>query len=186
MSARATTTGQPRFEEIYDQWFEHVARWLRALGAPSADSEDLAQEVFLVVRRRLHAFDGRNLAGWLYRIADRQVAAHRRRRWFKSVVSKRPAVVLEELPDAALGPAATVERREKERLLESLIAKMSDTRRATFVLFEIEGYSGDEIARMQRIPVATVWTRLHHARKEFFALVEEHRRVEEGEQRGRA
>ena len=56
---------------------------------------------------------------------------------------------------------------------------MSDTRRATFVLFEIEGYSGEEIAEIQAIPVATVWTRLHHARKEFFALVDQHRRAEE-------
>jgi RNA polymerase sigma-70 factor (ECF subfamily) len=63
---------------------------------------------------------------------------------------------------------------------------MSETRRATFMLFEIEGYSGEEIAGMQGIPVATVWTRLHHARKEFFALVEEHRRHEAASEAGRA
>jgi RNA polymerase sigma-70 factor (ECF subfamily) len=179
VSGPGASDGQ-RFAALYDEWFADVSRWLRALGAPDADTEDLAQEVFLVVRRRLHAFDGGNVAGWLYTIASRQVAAHRRRRWFKSVLSRRPAIELEDLPDAAAGPAAELEQRDKQRLLQRLIGRMGDTRRATFVLFEIEGYSGDEIARLQGIPVATVWTRLHHARKEFFALVDEHRRAEEG------
>ena len=47
---------------------------------------------------------------------------------------------------------------------------MAEARRTAFVLFEIEGLSGDEIARIQDIPLNTVWTRLHHARREFFAL----------------
>ena len=47
---------------------------------------------------------------------------------------------------------------------------MAEARRTAFVLFEIEGLSGDEIARIQSIPLNTVWTRLHHARREFFAL----------------
>ena len=47
---------------------------------------------------------------------------------------------------------------------------MAGGRRSAFVLFEIEGLSGEEIARIQSIPLNTVWTRLHHARREFFAL----------------
>jgi RNA polymerase sigma-70 factor (ECF subfamily) len=54
------------FARVYDDWFDHVAQWIRALGAPQADVEDIAQEVFLVVQRRLVDFDGRNLPGWLY------------------------------------------------------------------------------------------------------------------------
>jgi RNA polymerase sigma-70 factor (ECF subfamily) len=42
-----------------------------------------------------------------------------------------------------------------------------------FSLYEIEGYSGEEIAQLLDVPVATVWTRLHHARKEFLARVAE-------------
>jgi RNA polymerase sigma-70 factor (ECF subfamily) len=176
-AGQANTVGS--FAALYDEWFGEVARWLRALGAPDADNEDLAQEVFLVVRRRLHDFDGRNVAGWLYRIASRQVAAHRRRRWFRSVVGRRPTVELDELPDAAASPAVALEKKDEQRLLWRLVEQLGEKRRATFVLFEIEGYSGEEIAAVQGIPVATVWTRLHHARKEFFALVDEHRRSEE-------
>ena len=178
LAAPALVVDRPDFASIYDAWFEHVSRWLLALGAPAADNEDLAQEVFLVVRRRLADFDHRNVAGWLFRIASRQVAAYKRRRWFKSVLSGRRDDDLEALPHDDASPATELETKERRRVLEQILALMKDKRRETFVLFEIEGYSGEEIARIQGIPVATVWTRLHHARKEFFALVSERRRKE--------
>jgi DNA-directed RNA polymerase specialized sigma24 family protein len=49
-------------------------------------------------------------------------------------------------------------------------AKMREERRSAFVLFELEGLSGEEIARIQSVPVNTVWTRLFHARREFLVL----------------
>jgi RNA polymerase sigma-70 factor (ECF subfamily) len=70
-------------------------------------------------------------------------------------------------------PGELYERKEAEGLLRGLLGKMSEVRRTTFILFEIEGYSGEEIAEMQGIPLNTVWTRLHHARKEFVRLVAE-------------
>ena len=56
---------------------------------------------------------------------------------------------------------------------------MSEKLRTTFVLFEIEGYSGEEIAHIQDVPLGTVWTRLHHARKEFWKLLKKQRADEE-------
>jgi DNA-directed RNA polymerase specialized sigma24 family protein len=53
---------------------------------------------------------------------------------------------------------------------------MNVDRRAAFVLFEIDGLSGEEIARIQAVPVNTVWRRLHVARKELLALVARHQR----------
>ena len=70
-------------------------------------------------------------------------------------------------------PSELFERKEAEGLLHGLLGQMSEVRRTTFILFEIEGYSGEEIADMQGIPLNTVWTRLHHARKEFLRLVSE-------------
>jgi hypothetical protein len=66
------------FEQVYSSSFNDVARWIRALGGLPADVEDLTQEVFLVVRRKLSGFDGRNLRGWLYRIAQRPTTTTRR------------------------------------------------------------------------------------------------------------
>src|SRR5262245_7283596 len=168
-----------KFREIYEGRFDDVVKWMYALGVPASETEDLAQEIFLVVRRQLGRFDGGNLMGWLYRIAQLTVRDHRRRAWFRNLVLRRQDVDLTQMPHHADGPARSYEHLEKRKLFQQLVAGMSEKLRTTFVLFEIEGYSGDEIARIQDIPLGTVWTRLHHARKEFWRLVKEQRRGEE-------
>jgi RNA polymerase sigma-70 factor (ECF subfamily) len=178
ISPSARSTGgdrRPRdpgsdFRTIYEAWFDEVSRWIRALGGLEADRDDIVQEVFLVVRRRLGSFDGGNLAGWLYRIARRQVRDFRRRAWVRNVFTKRRMDEPDTLPSEGGGPAAALEHKEKQRILYTLLSKMQEDRRSAFVLFEIEGLSGEEIARVQGVPLNTVWTRLHHARKEFLVL----------------
>jgi RNA polymerase sigma-70 factor, ECF subfamily len=164
MTSRAT------FNAIYDGWFESVLRWTRALGVPQADWEDIAQEVFLVVRRRLHAFDGENPAAWLYQITKRQVRDFRRRTWIKSIFTRQHTDVVDSMPDDRAGPAALLERKQAQGILLSLLSKMNPDRRAAFVLFELDGLAGEEIARIQGVALTTVWKRLHFARKEFLAL----------------
>jgi RNA polymerase sigma-70 factor (ECF subfamily) len=170
------------FAALYDAWFDHVARFLKVLGAPEADHEDLAQEVFLVVRRRLVDFDGQNVAGWLYQIARRQVLRYRRLRWVKRVFTAAAQRPLEELPQLGSSPLATLETKEKTELLWHLLLKMSEKRRVVFALYEVEGYGGEEIAQFLDVPLNTVWTRLHHARKDFYKLLASYKRAEsEGE-----
>ena len=76
---------------------------------PGSDTEDLAQEIFLVVRRKLDRFDGGNLAGWLYRITQLTVRDHRRRAWFKNLILRRRDVDLApmELTHPGSGRAGT-------------------------------------------------------------------------------
>jgi RNA polymerase sigma-70 factor (ECF subfamily) len=162
------------FTHVYSTFFSHVVRWIRALGGPIADLEDIAQEVFLVVRRRLPQFDGENLVGWLYQITRYTVRDHRRRAWFRHVLSGRRDIDLDDMPHSQDGPAAHLDKKEAQRVVHDLLSRMSDKRRTAFVLFEIEGYSGEEIALMQDIPVSTVWTRLYHARRDFLGLVAKH------------
>ena len=177
--------GQPSqnlsFREIYERWFDHVTKWMYALGVPTSDTEDLTQEVFLVVRRRLPQFDGGNVAAWLYRITDLTVRDHRRRAWFRNLMTRRREIDLTAVPHGGSSPERTYEIEQNRRRFHALIAGMSAKRRATFVLFEVEGYSGEEIAQIQDIPLGTVWTRLHHARKEFWRLLKEQRRREANE-----
>lgn len=174
------------FATLYDTWFDEVYRWLRALGAPAADREDLAQEVFLVVRRRLVDFDGRNVAGWLYQIARRQVLRHKRLRWVRRVFAWSSIDAAEaaggerndggpaSLPmqgATAPSPLAALEAKERRELLDRLMAGLSEKRRAVLVLFEVEGYTGEEIAELLDVPINTVWTRLHHARRDFLGAL---------------
>ncbi|HSY39915.1 MAG TPA: sigma factor, partial [Polyangia bacterium] len=137
--SRAGST--PDFRAFYDAWFEEVARWIRALGGAEADRDDIVQEVFLVVRRRLGVFDGTNPAGWLHRITRRQVRDFRRRSWVKHIFTKRRVEDPDALQSGAGGPAAGLERREDQRILLAILGKIREERRTTFVLFEIEGLS---------------------------------------------
>jgi len=174
-AARASQGRDAKFREIYERWFDDVVGWLYALGAPMSETEDLAQEIFLVVRRKLARFDGGNLAGWLYRIAQLTVRDHRRRAWFRNLVLRRQEVDFSKMPHAASSPARSYESAETRHRFQMMVSKMSEKLRTTFVMFEVEGYSGEEIARIQDIPLGTVWTRLHRARKEFWKLVTEAR-----------
>lgn len=166
------------FQAIYDQWFDEVARWIRALGGHEADRDDVLQEVFMVVRRRLAAFDGANVAGWLYRITRRQVRDFQRRSWVKHIFNRHRVDEPDRLADGQGSPAVALEHKERQRILHALLSKMKEDRRSAFVLFEIEGLSGEEIARIQSVPLNTVWTRLHHARREFFELTAKFQRAQ--------
>jgi RNA polymerase sigma-70 factor (ECF subfamily) len=157
------------FESVYRTWFPEVARGVRARGANEADVEDVTQEVLIIVRRKLDQFDGRNLAGFLFRITERTVRDHRRSTWIRRLF--RDPSPLSELTGPEVDGADAMEERERRKVLERILARMSEKRRTTFVLFEIEGYSGEEIAQIQSLPVDTVWTRLYHARKDFMRLV---------------
>jgi RNA polymerase sigma-70 factor (ECF subfamily) len=163
------------FADLYRVWFVHVVRWLGTLGAPQADIEDLAQEVFLVVRRRLEHFDGRNAAGWLYRIASGQLRQHRRRSIFRAIFTGRDAIELEQIPHDRPSVVSEMETRQKQELLDRILSRMSEKRRAVFLLFEMQGYSGSEIAKILDVPLNTIKTRLYYARKDFVRLLAEHR-----------
>lgn len=153
-----------QFEDLYERWFDDVSRWIRAMGGPAADRDDLVQDVFLIAYRRLPDFDGRNPAGWLYRIARRRVRDFRRLRWFKFLVQRR-GTLPEHLVHGAGTPVDDLEQKQAGILLERLLDRLNPDQRTAFVLFEVEGCSGQEIAELQEVPLNTVWARIHSARK---------------------
>ncbi|MGC4063304.1 MAG: RNA polymerase sigma factor [Polyangiaceae bacterium] len=155
---------RPTFDQIYDEWFDEVAKWVAALGGTGADRDDVVQEVFIVVHRRLAEFDGRNLPGWLYRIARGKVRDHRRLRWVKRVLL-RDMGPEDDIASKDPGPLSSLVTREKQRLLSRLLDELDERERVALVLFEVEGYSGQEIAELHGVPLNTVWTRIHNARK---------------------
>ncbi|MEO8902461.1 MAG: RNA polymerase sigma factor [Polyangiaceae bacterium] len=152
------------FRAVYERWFNDVSRWIRAMGGPEAEREDLVQDVFLVVHRRLPDFDGQNLAGWLYQIARHRVRDFRRLLWVKHTLFGR-APLPESLTSAGASPSESLETSEKQAKLLALLAQLNETERAALVLFEIDGYSGERIAEIQGVPLNTVWARIYKARK---------------------
>ncbi|MGA2450520.1 MAG: sigma-70 family RNA polymerase sigma factor [Polyangiaceae bacterium] len=138
---------------------------LQRLGVRDADIEDLLQEVFVVVHQRLHTFDGSaRMTTWLFGICLRVASAYRRRAY-----RRREQSVAEVPEDAATGEspeeaAATAQARAR---LRAALDLMDLDKRAIFVMFELDELSCEAIAEMLSIPLGTVYSRLHAARKAF-------------------
>jgi RNA polymerase sigma-70 factor, ECF subfamily len=165
------------FRDVYDSRFHDVVRWVRAMGGRDEDLEDLAQEVFIIVRRKLADFDGKNLQGWLYRITQRTVRDYRRAAWFRNLLVRKRLPdherALLKLVEPGRGPAEEQELKEAQKSLASILDRMREKHRTAFVLFELEGYTGEEIAELEGTPVSTIFTRLYHARREFTAIIKQ-------------
>ncbi len=166
------------FTSVYRDWFAPVVIWLRALGTPTSEIEDVAQETFIVVRRKLAAFDGRNLPGWLYKIAAQTASDQRRRAWFRRLVFRAPESELAELPTATPDPLRSCEIAHAQRELRRLLGELKEQHRVVFWLFEIEGYSTSEIAGVVGASETAVSMRIHYARKELHRRIEQQRRKE--------
>ena len=165
------------FRAVYDARFHDVLRWVRAMGGRDEDLEDLAQEVFIIVRRKLAGFDGQNLHGWLYRITQRTVRDYRRAAWFRNWLSRKKLAdherTLLKLVEPGRGPAEEQELREAQESFRLVLDRMREKHRTAFVLFELEGYTGEEIAELEGAPVSTIFTRLYHARREFVTILQQ-------------
>jgi RNA polymerase sigma-70 factor (ECF subfamily) len=151
------------FDRIYDAHFADVERWVRAFGGRAPDVSDLAQDVFIVALRRLSEFDGQNLPGWLYQITRRKMRDYRQLSWIQHLFTNRNGNTFEVSATGA-NQLQYVENRERQVLLDSLLNRLPDEQRAAFVLFELDGLTGAEIAGMQQVPINTVWARIHRAR----------------------
>jgi RNA polymerase sigma-70 factor (ECF subfamily) len=151
-----------------------VARFFHRLGFAPADVADLVQNVFLVAHQK-GGFDhgAAKPRTWLYAIAYR-VAADERRRRRRRPVESLDGVLLEDTSD----PETKLQHlRSLERVLRCL-QKLDLLHRAAFILFEVEGLSGKEVAESLEIPVGTVYRRVHVARARFEAFYRAERDAE--------
>jgi RNA polymerase sigma-70 factor, ECF subfamily len=163
------SASQLTFQRIYDERFGDVERWIRAFGGRPSDVTDLAQEVFIVAFRRLSEFDGNNVGGWLYQITRRKMRDYRRLSWVKHFFTERTASTFES-PALCADQLTQLEIREKQAPLERILNKLPAEQRAAFVLFELDGLTGAEIAEVQQVPLNTVWARIHRARQKLQAV----------------
>ena len=162
--------GTMTFEETYRAHFAFVWRSLRRLGIAEDDAADAAQDVFIIVHRKLPEFAGRSkLTTWLYGICFR-VASERRRAVPRPLIGEQEAAAF---IGRQADPGALAEQRQGLALLERVLDRLPDEQRAVFCLFELEGMTGDEIAEALEIPLGTAYSRLRLARGAFAAAVDE-------------
>jgi RNA polymerase sigma-70 factor (ECF subfamily) len=172
---RGKPRAAPSFEAIYEEHFDLVWRNIRRLGVPEAGVDDAVQEVFLVVHRRLGAFEGRSaLKTWIFAIVARVASDHRRalRRKSPHTRSADAAVDADTVADEhALDPHERAARLEGVRLLHRMLDELDDEKRTVLVLAELEGMSAPEIAEALGENVNTIYARLRAARREFEVAV---------------
>ncbi len=154
------------FEAIFRAHLDFVWRVARReVGDEGAD--DVAQETFLIVRRRLPEFSGAAVQGWLYRITVNVARNHRRRRH-----RQHRAVANAPVPSGPLGPDDVLARDEAVELMERFVATLRPKQREAFVLHVLEGVPAREVAAALGIPTRTVYSRARAARAALSSFVE--------------
>lgn len=162
-------------EEVYREHADFVWRSLHRLGIADADLKDMCQEVFLVVHRRLDSFDGSSkMTSWLFGICLRVASMWRRHR------KRHPEDVTDTPPEREdhRSPEGEYARRQAAVTLARALDALTPEKRAVFVMFEVESIPCARIADELGVPVGTVYSRLHGARAEFLAALEEIRKGE--------
>ncbi|HEY8075290.1 MAG TPA: RNA polymerase sigma factor [Labilithrix sp.] len=171
-TARSARPDVPSLTEIFRQYAPFVWRALRRLGVAESDVEDVCQEVFVVVHRRIGDFEGRSsLRTWIYGICARTASDYRRSgRVRREVVTDAP-------PDAPQdgSQADVVALKQARKKLDRILDTLDDDKRAVFVLYEIEELTMAEVAEAVGCPLQTAYSRLHAARKIVEAGVEKAR-----------
>jgi RNA polymerase sigma-70 factor (ECF subfamily) len=158
--------------EVYETYFDFVWRSARRLGVASLHVDDVVQEVFLVVHRRLAEFEGRSsLKTWLFGITRRIVRDHRRSARRKPC---EPLGAIEPVDLGAQGADAQLSQQQDAQLLHALLDELDEDKREAFVLSELEQMSGPEIAEALDVNLNTVYARLRAARTAFEQAVGRH------------
>ena len=159
---------------VYDAHADFVWRELQRLGVRESDLDDVFQEVFLVVHKRLSSFNGTSLlVTWLHGICVRVVAGYRRRAWFRRETPTESTPEGREAPTVD-APDELYAIRQARGLLARVLASMDTDKRDVFVMYEIDELTGDEMASILGVPIGTVWSRLSAARKQFQAKLLRH------------
>lgn len=161
------------FEQVYDELFPFVWRVARRLGTAESALDDVCQETFLVVHRRLSEFEQRSsLKTWVYGILHHVVQGHKRTQARKSPGHRADAAIdLESLAGTARGPDEAASDAQSTRIAHAMLAQLDDDKRSVFVLVELEGLSVPEVADATGLNVNTIYARLRAARSEFSATV---------------
>ncbi len=156
-------------EEVYARHSGFVWRVVRRMGISEDAVEDVMHEVFLVVHRRLHEFDGRvALTTWLYHITRGVVSNHQRSRRRE----QRRLQLVDPQPTPAPDPEAQTRRGQAAAFVRTFLEQLDPKKREVFQLAELEGLPMPEVAELTGLNLNTAYSRLRAARQRFQRAVE--------------
>jgi RNA polymerase sigma-70 factor, ECF subfamily len=152
---------------LYDRYHADVLHFAERAAPGGRDADDLVHEVFLTLPRAAQSFDARPCARpFLIGVAAQLL--RRRRRSFARLTAALQRFRL-EWSATPTTPEEALHGSEDRLRFKRAIDGLSEEKRLVFLLVESEGMCGEDVARALDIPVATVWTRLHYARRELRA-----------------
>ncbi|HEX3775213.1 MAG TPA: sigma-70 family RNA polymerase sigma factor [Polyangiaceae bacterium] len=155
---------EKRWRAIVNEHVDFIWRALRRLGVLEADLADAAQQVFLVMARKLHLVHEGSERSFLFQTALRVASDQRRSRTRRREV---PDDLLASRADERPGPDEDLEVRLRRAKLDRILDLMPMELRAVFVLSEIEELTMAQIAELMSTPPGTVASRLRRARAAF-------------------
>jgi RNA polymerase sigma-70 factor (ECF subfamily) len=156
-----------RLTELLRAHYTSVWRTLRRLGVSEAHADDAAQEVFIVLSRRLSDVRDGSERTFLLSCAVRVAANHRRAWYARHEVVDDHALATERDPQP--GAEQLLDIKQLRETLDLVLGTWPEELRTVFVLFELEGLSVPEIARMTETKLGTVASRLRRSRELFQA-----------------
>jgi RNA polymerase sigma factor (sigma-70 family) len=155
---------------LYDRYQAAVSSFVRRATNDASDAEDLVHATFMTAARAAANFDGRqSCRPWLVGIAARLL--HRRQRGLSRWARALRELTLHE-GDSHTDPHRALSARDEVQRLSIALEQLTEPKRVVLLLAENEGLSSEEIATALQIPVGTVWTRLHHARRDLRRLLD--------------
>jgi RNA polymerase sigma-70 factor (ECF subfamily) len=161
-------SAESRFEQIYGSHVDFVWRSARRLGVPESMVDDVVQQVFLTVHRKLGDFEGRSsLKTWIFSILLRTARDHRRGVRRKSPHWQAGVADPDQVADDARGPHEALVHAEAWRVVDELLESLEGDKRVVFVLAELEQMTAQEISDATGLPPKTVYSRLRAARTDF-------------------
>jgi RNA polymerase sigma-70 factor (ECF subfamily) len=167
---RAQRGDRAAFAELFRRHRNDVSRLVFRMLGPSADAEDVIQEVFLQVHKSLGEFRGQaKFTTWLHRVTVNVVLMVRRAARSRPVFSGEP--IADQEPDRGLQPDEGAARAARIEAFRRLLDRLPEKKRTVFVLHEIEGLAPQEISEIVDAPVLTVRTRLFYARRELAEMM---------------
>jgi RNA polymerase sigma-70 factor, ECF subfamily len=158
---RVRVGDQDAFSALVARHMERAFRIAFRLMGHREDAEDLVQESFLAVLEKIDTFEsGRPFTPWFNRIVVNRGLNAREARSVRR---------MEQIPESAAAegnsPALHAERVDLRERIDAAIAALPDRQRAIVQLFELEGFTGAEIAEMLGISAGTVRWHLHEAKR---------------------
>jgi RNA polymerase sigma-70 factor (ECF subfamily) len=165
---RAAPLTRAQASELFSEHCDYVWNALRRLGVRHEDLEDVTHDTFVAVYKQWSNYDAnRPIRPWLFGFALRVASDHRRLARYRHEVAAPADEPRDDSPDAA----DLLLQKERESLAHAALSAIEVSRRAVFILHELDGSTVPEIAAVLEIPVPTAYSRLRLAREDFAAAV---------------